>query len=303
MLTHFGLDSVDVEWTQAAVCVGTFDGVHLGHRELLGTAARIAADAEMPSVAVTFDRHPAATLAPDRCPPAIASLEEDLEQIASTGISACLVLHFDQSLAQMTAQDFLDRILIGKLKASRAIVGHDFAFGHGREGDPEWLRARFPTTVVPAFLIEGERVSSRRIRELIADGEVESASRLLGRPFRIDGVVVAGQKLGRKLGYPTINLERSRATLMPKHGIYAGRASTPLGDFAAAISIGVRPTIGGETRTIEAFLLNFEDRSLYGAPISLHLLRRLRDELKFDSMEDLSKQMALDVQAVAESCL
>ncbi len=300
MLTHFGADSLQVEWSSSVICVGTFDGVHLGHRELLRTAARDACSAEIPSVAVTFDRHPAATLAPEKCPLAIASLEEDLEQIAAAGISACLILHFDKALSERTAQEFFDQILVGKLHATEAVVGHDFAFGHGREGTPQWLQERIPTTVVPPYMIDGERVSSRRIREFIGTGEVQQAKCLLGRPFRMDAVVVAGRKLGRELGFPTVNLQRSGRMVTPANGIYSGRAHTPLGSYDAAISIGVRPSVGGGARTVEAYLLDYPGESLYGRAVSLEFHARLRDELNFESKEQLVAQIAQDVEMVSK---
>lgn len=301
MLTHFGVDSLQAEWPEAVVCVGTFDGVHLGHQALLTAAAERAELEEIPSVVVTFDRHPAATLAPDRCPQPIAPLQENLAMIAAQGISATVILHFDNELAQTSAESFLKSILVDKIHASEAFVGHDFAFGHGREGTPQWLNERLPTTVFPPFEIRGTRVSSRAIRGLIAEGAMESATELLGRPFRIDGVVIHGQKLGRTIGFPTLNLARSTTTILPPDGVYSGSCETVLGRFRAAVSIGERPTIEGAGRSIEAYLLDYPGDELYSHSVSLDLNSRIRPELKFANVEELAEQIAADIASIRQS--
>jgi riboflavin kinase/FMN adenylyltransferase len=298
MLTHFGVESVLAEWPEAVACIGTFDGVHLGHRHVIGRAVELGRQTDRPSIVVTFDRHPAAILAPDRVPPAIATLGEDLRQFEALGVSAAVVLRFDAALAAMSAEEFLDRILQRALRATSLVVGHDFALGHERVGTPEWLSERIPTEVVPPFVLDGQRVASSEIRRLVAAGEVEGAAKLLGRPFAIEGVVVGGQKLGRTLGFPTLNLARSGGQVRPADGVYAGRCETSLGHFAAAIGVGVRPTVGGGERTIEAYLLDYPGDSLYGQAVRLEVLRRLRGEIRFDSLEDLRRQMASDVDQV-----
>jgi riboflavin kinase / FMN adenylyltransferase len=178
-------------------------------------------------------------------------------------------------------------------------VGHDFAFGKGREGTTEWLKPRIETEVVPPFEVDGHRVSSSLIRQAVADGNLVSASKWLGRNFSITGAVVSGQKLGRQLGYPTINIARSYDGVLPKDGIYAGLAHTARGDFRAAISIGMRPTVEGDQRTLEAYLLDYPGQEIYGTSVDLEFHRRLRGEEKFDSLEALKHQIALDVSAVA----
>lgn len=298
MLTHFGVESVLAEWPEAVVCVGTFDGVHLGHQHVIGRAVAAGRQTDRPSIVVTFDRHPASILAPDRVPPAIATLGEDLRQFEALGVSAAVVLRFDEALAATSAEDFLHRILRQGLHAGSLVVGHDFALGHDRVGTPAWLAERIPTEVVPAYLLDGHRVASSEIRRLVAAGEVESASRLLGRPFAIEGVVVGGQKLGRTLGFPTLNLARSGGQVRPADGVYAGRCETSLGRFAAAVGVGVRPTIGAGERTIEAYLLDFPGDSLYGQAVRLEVLQRLRGEIRFDSLDELRQQMAADVDRV-----
>ncbi len=299
MLVHFGTDLIDAEWESADVCVGTFDGVHLGHQEVISTAVRKAQAAERPCVLVTFDRHPATVLAPHKKPPAVATLEQNLAVFRSLGVPVCVVLHFDEALASVTAQRFLDEILVGKLRATEAVVGHDFAMGKGREGTTEWLTQHIQTTVVPAFQLGGRRVSSSEVRRAVSEGDVETAALLLGRPFAIQGVVVSGQKLGRQLGFPTINLARSADQVSPADGIYAAFCRTPFGAFKAAVSHGVRPAVHGTKRTLEAYLLDYPGDSLYGRTVELCLHHRLREELNFASLEELRAQIAKDVEQVA----
>lgn len=299
MQVHFGLELLNAEWPKSIVCVGTFDGVHLGHQAVIGRACADAAKQELPCIVVTFDRHPAHVLAPDKCPKAIESLGENLEQFDRLGVGVAVVLPFTKELSQTSAETFFNELLVGKLRAVKIVVGHDFAFGKGREGTPEWLKSRIETDVVPPFEIHGVRVSSSAVRAAIATGDIEEAARLLGRPFAVSGIVVSGQRLGRELGYPTANLARSFDQVTPADGIYAGYATTPHGIFRAAVSIGVRPAVGGKDRTIEAFLLDYPGHELYGRNISVALHRRIREERNFDSLDALRDQIARDVAVVA----
>ena len=295
MQVHFGTELLLPEWDRAVVCIGTFDGVHLGHQAVIFEAVRKGREEELPVILITFDRHPSAVLNPDRCPKAIASLYENLQQIQRQGVGIAVVLPFNAWLSRMSAERFLREMLIGALRATHVVVGHDFAMGNGREGTTEWLSARIPTTIVAAHCVDGLRVSSSAIRTAVEAGEMEASQRLLGRPFQIDGIVVGGQRLGRTLGFPTLNLARSIDQVMPRDGIYAAWADTGLGRFRAALSIGNRPTVDGQNRTIEAFLIDYPGDSLYGQSVGLHLVRRIRDEVKFSSLEDLKTQMADDV--------
>jgi riboflavin kinase / FMN adenylyltransferase len=299
MQVHFGLELLNAEWANSVVCVGTFDGVHLGHQAVIGRAVNDSAQRELPCIVVTFDRHPAHILSPERCPKAIESLGENLEQFERLGVGVAVVLPFTKELSQTSAQTFFDGALVGALRATRLVVGHDFAFGKGREGTPEWLKARIDTEVVPPYELHGSRVSSSAVRNAIAEGDIEEAERLLGRPFAISGIVVAGQRLGRTLGYPTANLARSFDQVTPAHGIYGGYATTPHGTFRAAVSIGVKPAVGGKDQTIEAFLLDYPGHELYGRNISVSLHRRIREERNFESLEALRQQIARDVAVVA----
>lgn len=298
MQVHFGVELLSAEWPQAVVCMGTFDGVHLGHQQVIRTAVRQAQERESPCILVTFDRHPAHILAPDKCPPPIAALQSNLAAFESLGAAVAVILSFDYRLSQTTATDFFQAILLDRLRASAIVVGHDFAFGHNREGTPEWLRERIETTVVPPFEIEGRRVSSSEIRRAVLAGKVEEAAHLLGHPFEIPGVVVAGQKLGRKLGFPTANLARSFEQVLPAYGIYSGEMITPIGSYRAAVSIGTRPAVQGERMTIEAYLLDYPGDSLYGHAVTLRLTSRVREERDFASLDALKAQIALDVEAI-----
>jgi riboflavin kinase/FMN adenylyltransferase len=271
MLLHFGTELLRAEWNAAVVCVGTFDGVHLGHQALIR--------------------------APDRCPKAISSVEENLAQIARLGVAVAVVLHFDVALSQMSAQEFLDRVLVGSVRAESLVVGHDFAMGHDRQGTTEWLRSHIPTEVIPPFEVGGVRVSSSAIRQAVAEGDLPRASRLLGRSFALTGVVVGGQKLGRKLGYPTANIARSFDQVLPLDGIYVADVETADGVFRSAVSIGMRPAVGGRDRTIEAYLLDYPGRSLYGESVHVELIARLRDEANFESLDALVHQIEQDVAA------
>lgn len=296
MQVHFGLAALQPEWPACVVCIGTFDGVHLGHQAVIGEAVRQARDMGIPSVLLTFDRHPAALLNPSKCPDAVATLAINLREFERIGVAVAIILAFDRALSQTSADEFYGSILRDSLRAERIVIGHDFAFGKNRQGTPEWLSERMRTTVVPPFAIEGHRVSSTDIRQAVAEGRIEDAARLLGRPFELSGVVVTGQKLGRTIGFPTINLARSSETVVPANGVYAGRAVTPVGVFAAAIGVGVRPAVGGGPRTVEAYLLGYPGDSLYGCSVSLTFERRLRDERDFPSLDELREQMQADVE-------
>ena len=298
MLVHFGLDNLAVEWESSWVCIGTFDGVHLGHQQLIHQTVREARDVECASVVLTFDRHPLSILNPENAPPAIGTLEQNVILLREQGVSACVILPFDEKLVHVTADHFLKEIMMGMLKAKGVVVGHDFAFGHKRQGTGAWLASQISTHVVEPFLIDGARVSSTVIRNAISEGNVSSARKYLGRPFRLAGVVVPGKKVGRTIGYPTANLARSSKTCVPANGIYAGRCKTKFGWFAAAISVGSNPTVGGIKRTVEAYLLDYPGESLYSDPIEIEFLERIRGEEKFDSVEKLVEKIDDDVSKI-----
>jgi riboflavin kinase/FMN adenylyltransferase len=265
-----------------AVALGTFDGVHRGHRRVLDAAV---AAGQAPTV-VTFDPHPRVALGYGV--ELLTSLERRLELLAEAGIEEALVVEFDLELAQLGPEEFVERVLL-PIDTEVVVAGANFRFGRGRSGDLELLRGLdFDVRAVP--LVEG--VSSTRIRDLLRAGEVERPARLLGRPAEVEGTIVAGDARGGTLGFPTANLRSEPGLLVPGYGIYAGAAD----GHRAAISIGTNPHYGGGERRIEAFLLDFEG-DLYGRRLRLQLWERLRDELAFESEDELVAQIGRDVEA------
>ncbi|MEI7986434.1 MAG: bifunctional riboflavin kinase/FAD synthetase [Armatimonadota bacterium] len=300
MQVHFGVELLNPEWENAVVCIGTFDGVHLGHQRVVAQAVERAKELEIPVIIVTFDRHPAAILNPAKAPKAIASLKMNLEQLQIHGVGLTVVVAFNAWLSRMSAEEFFQSILVEKLKAYCVVVGHDFAMSHGLEGNTEWLRQRIETIIVPPFEVNQLRVSSSAIREAITTGNLELANSQLGRGFEVQGFVIHGQKLGRTLGFPTANIARSFDQIMPSDGVYASWFFVNGKQFKCAAAIGTRPAVGGIERTIEAYLLDYPGDSLYGQHIRLRLEKYLRPEANFPSIEDLKKQMSKDVESVRQ---
>jgi riboflavin kinase/FMN adenylyltransferase len=274
------------------VAVGEFDGVHLGHREVMCGADTV----------LTFEPHPRTVVAPEMAPKLLTSLETKTDLIAALGARELIVVPFDGDFASRSPQDFIDRVLVDQLAAECVSVGENFRFGHRAKGDAALLRAQdsFETRVVDLVEVDGEVVSSTRIRELVEAGEMERATAFLGSPFQLRGAVAHGDKRGRTLGFPTANLEPDPALVYPAHGVYACRAALALDDgwswWPAATNVGVRPTfVTGRGLLVEAYLLGF-DGELYGHEMRLEFLRRLRGELRFESVEELVEQMQRDVE-------
>jgi riboflavin kinase / FMN adenylyltransferase len=271
----------ELERRARAVAIGTFDGVHLGHRRVLEAALA----AGLAATVVTFDPHPRIAFGYEV--ELLTTLERRLELIGEVGIAEALVVEFDLELARLEPEEFADAVL-RPIGTEVVVAGADFRFGSGRTGDLELLRRLgFDARTVP--LVEG--VSSSRIRDLLRGGEVERASRLLGRAAEVEGTVVAGDARGGTLGFPTANLRLEPELLVPAYGIYAGAAV----GHRAAISIGTNPHYGGDERRVEAHLLDFSG-DLYGRRLTLELWRRLRDEQAFSSEEELVAQIARDVE-------
>jgi riboflavin kinase/FMN adenylyltransferase len=282
----------DAESRPRHVAVGEFDGVHVGHREVMRGADTV----------VTFEPHPRMVVSPDSAPKLITSLETKADLIAGLGVQELVVIPFDGAFASRSAQDFVDHVLVETLGAQRVSVGENFRFGHRAKGDVALLRAQdaFETRVVELVELDGEIVSSTHIRELIAAGIVDRAGECLGSPFQLRGTVAHGDKRGRTLGFPTANLVPDAGLVYPGHGVYACRAAVELdGDWRwwpAATNVGVRPTfVTGRGLLVEAFLLGFEG-DLYGRELRLAFVERLRGELRFDSVDELVEQMQRDVE-------
>lgn len=300
MIRLFQPDRNSRFWDEAVVSIGTFDGVHLGHQMLLNRCVLSAREHGLPAIALTFDRNPLEVIRPEAAPMRIQSLEQNLDAFERQGIDISCVLHFDSNLASTSADEFLDRILNQTLGAKRLIVGHDFAFGRGRQGTPEWLSAKLETEVLEPLMLDGSRVSSSAIRSAVSGGDVASAARLLGRDFCMSGIVVRGQRIGRTIGYPTANLAADARTCCPGDGVYAGRARIAGQTYQAAIGVGVRPTVDGKGRTVEAFLIDYSGEEFYGQSFQLEFVKKLRDEQRFEDLEELKVAMDEDVRQTKE---
>ena len=319
MKTFYGVDTLEPPSNGSVVTIGTFDGVHIGHRTLISRAISEAKSRDASSVIVTWDRHPAATLRPDKMPTLLCSPERKVELLSECGEDVLAVLPFDEELSQWPAERFVEDVLVRGLAARLVVVGHDWRFGKGATGNVELLTEMGATLgfeVVGMTLerSEGEPVSSSRIRKLIAAGDLDGAAALLGRRFDLDGVVVHGDDRGKSLGFPTANVALPPGLAHPPRGVYAGRARVggdatmlppeegdpaPRGWYRAAVNIGVNPTFGGDPAVhparVEAYLLDL-DADIYGAELRVELWSRLRDEEKFDSADDLIVQMHKDVE-------
>ena len=271
----------ELELRPRAVAIGTFDGVHVGHRRVLKAAIEAGA---APTV-VTFDPHPRAVLGYQV--ELLTTLERRLELIAEVGVDEALVVEFTEALSRLSPEEFAEHVL-RPIVTEVVVAGEDFRFGHRRAGGLDLLR-RLGFGVEPAPLLEG--VSSGRVRQALHEGDVVRAAELLGRPAEVEGTVVSGDARGGTLGFPTANLAVSADLIVPAYGIYAGAA----GDHRAAISIGTNPHYGGEERRVEAFLLDFEG-DLYGQRLVVELWARLRDERAFSSEQELIGQIARDVE-------
>jgi riboflavin kinase/FMN adenylyltransferase len=286
---------MDIVWLPDAttkprrLAVGEFDGVHIGHREVIRDADAV----------LTFEPHPRTVVAPASAPKLLTTLEQKADLIAALGIEELIVIPFDGSFAAQTAQEFIDHVLVEHLDARHVSVGENFRFGNKARGDAALLAAQdaFETRIAELVELDGEIVSSTHIRGLVATGQVDDAARALGAPFGMRGTVAHGDKRGRTLGFPTANLVPDPVLAVPDHGIYACRAILPgMGEFTAAVSIGVRPTfVTGRGLLVEAFLLDF-DEDIYGRELRLDFIQRLRGEKRFDSVDTLVEQMHRDVE-------
>ena len=280
----------DVERTaRRSVAVGTFDGVHLGHREVIAGSDSV----------LTFDPHPVSVVAPQRTPRLLTTFERKVELIESLGVQELVVIPFDADFAQRSAQEFIDGVLVDALRAGEVSVGENFRFGHKAQGDARLLASdeRFATVVHPLLELDGEIVSSSHIRGLILAGDLAAANHFLGAPFQLCGEVTRGDRRGHELGFPTANLIPQDTLACPGHGVYACRAN----GRPAAVSVGVRPTFQtGRGELIEAFILDFNG-DLYGSRLCIEFLERLRGERRFDTPEALIAQMHRDVERTRES--
>lgn len=284
-----------------ALAVGNFDGVHLGHAELLRRLADAASRRALVPTVLSFEPHPREFFSPDAAPARLSTLREKLELLSEAGVEQTMICPFNAAFAALSADEFIEQVLVGALRVGHLIVGDDFRFGRGRTGDFALLQAAgqrhgFTVEAMGSVTVDGERVSSSGVRRALAAGDMERAARLLGRPYVIDGQVVHGQKLGRQIGFATANL-RIKHNPLPMTGVFAvevgGLGETPLPGVA---NLGMRPTVGGTRPLLEAHLFDFA-RDIYGAHISVRFVHKLRDEQRFPNFDALKAQIAADAAA------
>jgi riboflavin kinase/FMN adenylyltransferase len=300
-----GLDAVPTGWGRSVVTVGVFDGVHRGHQQLISHAVRSGQQRRLPAVVVTFDPHPAELVRPGSHPARLTNLRRRADLVAELGVDAFCVLPFTPELSRMPPAEFVHEVLVDRLHAADVVVGRNFRFGHRAAGDVELLTQlgqRFGFGVEGLDLIrdDGVTFSSTYIRACIDAGDVAAADAALGRPHRVEGVVVHGDRRGRELGFPTANIATAPHTALPADGVYAGRfVIGGVRLLPAAISVGTNPTFSGRVRTVEAFVLD-ADEDFYGHEVGVDFVARVRGQERFDRIEDLVTQMHRDVERVRE---
>ncbi len=308
-----GLADVPAGWGESVVTIGEFDGVHRGHQRIIARAAELGLQRGLPVVVVTFDPHPDEVTRPGSHPPLLCSSRRRAELLAGLGADAVCVLPFTLEFSRIDPEEFVRTVLVDGLHAAAVVVGEDFRFGHKASGDVPLLaklgeKYDYTTEGLPLLVLDGVRISSTAIRALLAAGDVAGAAKALGRPHRIEGVVVRGHQRGRQLGFPTANVESLSNTAVPADGIYAGWLATldevgaETNRWPAAISIGTNPTFNGQVRTVEGYALDRTDLDLYGLHAAIGFAARLRGTRRFDSVEALVDQMHEDVAQAREIC-
>ena len=308
MYRWYGLEDVPADWAGCVATIGVFDGVHLGHQRVVAQAGEVARNRNLPLVVITFDPHPDEVIRPGSHPPFLTTPRRQAELLADLGADAVLVLPFTLEFSRLTPDEFVRIVLAERLHAAVVVVGEDFRFGFRAAGDVPLLaqlgeKYDFTAEGVPLLADDGVRISSSEIRERLAAGDVAAAARDLGRPHRVEGVVVRGRRRGRALGFPTANLETPPQTAIPADGIYAGwLTSLDSGGqeqerWPAAISVGTNPTFDGTEHSVEAYALDRDDLDLYGTHVAVDFVARLRGMVRFDSVDELVAQMHRDVDA------
>ena len=278
--------------------IGNFDGVHLGHQAVLGQLAEKADELSLPSLVITFEPQPQEYFAPERAKPRLTRFREKLKALPRYGVDRVLCLRFNQALASLPADEFIKQILVDGLGVRYLVVGDDFRFGNGRAGDFSMLQKAgeengFPVVNMHTFNIDGERVSSTRVREALAKGDLDTAEKLIGRPYRMCGRVAHGDKRGRTIGFPTANIHLHRKAT-PVEGVFAVEMFGIEGEPVAGVAnVGTRPTVDGTRSLLEVHLFDF-DKDIYGQYIHVNFVHKLRDEERFDSFEELKKQILKD---------
>ncbi|MEE9613635.1 MAG: bifunctional riboflavin kinase/FAD synthetase [Thermodesulfobacteriota bacterium] len=287
--------------------LGNFDGMHLGHQRILKKVAARARELGCPSVVYTFEPHPLKVVAPGKSPPLLLDRKDKCRLVDSFGIDALILARFTKEFASKHPREFVEEVLVRELSACEVWIGHDYAFGRGKRGTVDYLKRLagefgFKVLVVPAYRKKGAVVSSSRVRELLREGEVREAAGLLGRCHMIRGVVVKGRRVGKGLGFPTANLKVT-SELVPRGGVYAAYAKVGRRERQAVVNIGIAPTFaskrggkkGGRKTTVEVHMLDFKG-DVYGRELELSFVKRIRDEVRFGSTEELSRQIEKDVK-------
>ncbi len=306
MYRWYGLAEVPSDWGACVATIGEFDGVHRGHQRVVERAREIGRSRQLPVVAITFDPHPDEVIRPGSHPPLLTTARRRSELLAGLGADAVFVLPFNLDFSRLSPDEFVRVVLSERLHAAAVVVGENFRFGHKAAGDVPMLaqlgeKYDFTAEGVPLLVDDGVTISSTYIRERLAAGDVAAAARALGRPHRVEGIVVRGHMRGRGLGFPTANLETPPHTATPADGVYAGWLTrldldgAELSRWPAAISVGTNPTFGAGERTVEAYALDRDDLDLYGTHAAIDFTARLRGTERFDSVEALITQMREDV--------
>ena len=288
---------------ETAVTFGVFDGIHLGHQAVIETLLKRAAHENLMSVLVGFYPHPLAFLAPERCPPLLTPLSKRVEILQQFGIDEIIMLSFDAQIASMSPESFVEYVLLEKCRARHVVVGYACQFGKDRAGNAERLVALsqgypFDVSIVPPTEVDGASVHSTRIREALAQGDLERSLQLLGRPYSLIGNVVHGDGRGRQIGFPTANIE-TQNQVYPPNGVYAIRAKLEERWLDGVLNIGIRPTFNGVNIQLEGHFFNF-DEIIYGKPIEIFLVEKIRSERKFPNPEFLIQQIQRDIAAATE---
>jgi riboflavin kinase/FMN adenylyltransferase len=297
-----GLEAAPPDWRRCVVTVGVFDGVHRGHQQIVGRALARARAAGQPAVVLSFDPHPSEVVRPGSHPPVLTTARFKADLLEALGVDVLCVQPFTPEFSRLSPEAFVHRALVEQLHASAVVVGENFRYGHKAAGDLTALHRSgrmfgFAVEGVPLLCEDDTQVSSTHVRTCVAGGDLAAANRALGRPHRVEGVVVRGDERGRDLGYPTANVQATAYAAVPADGVYAGFVSWRSHRRAAAISIGTNPTFEGRERRVEAYVLDFHG-DLYGEHVAVEFVQRLRGTETFASAADLVEQMARDVAEV-----
>jgi len=301
--SSYSLNDIVEFGRETAVTFGVFDGIHLGHQAVINTLLERAAPDNLLSVLVGFYPHPLAFLAPDRCPPILTPLSKRVEILQQFGIDEIVMLSFDAQIASMSPESFVECVLLEKCRARHVVVGYACQFGKNRAGNAERLvelsqEYAFDVSIVPPTEVDGTPVHSTRIREALAQGDLKRSSQLLGRPYSLIGTVVHGDGRGRKIGFPTANIE-TQNQVYPPNGVYAIRAKLEERWLDGVLNIGMRPTFNGVNIQVEGHFFNFNE-IIYGKPVEIFFVEKIRSERKFRSPEFLIQQIQRDIAAATE---